>query len=101
MAITVIEVDTSAMARDVERLENDLKQLNNRMKEMFTSVQELDRMWDGPSNEEFNRQFQQDYKTCGDMCDTLRGLIDSMRYAKSEYEKCEQSIDGTIRSLRI
>ena len=101
MAITIIETDTSAMARDIEQLEERLRQLESHMKKMFTSVQELDAMWDGPSNEEFNRQFQQDYRMCEEMCGILRELIGSLRHARTEYEKCEQNVDGMIRSLRI
>lgn len=101
MAITVIETNTSTMARDIESLENKLKQIESQMKKMFTSIEELDKMWDGPSNAEFNRQFQQDYRMCEEMCGILRELINSLRHAKSEYEKCERNVEGVIQALRI
>lgn len=101
MAITVIEVNTATMARDIESLENYLRQVEERMKSMFSSIRELDSMWDGPSNEEFNRQFQLDYAMCEEMCSILSELIESLVHAKIEYEKCERNVEGVIRAIRI
>lgn len=101
MAITVIEVNTNVMARDIESLDNKLRQIKSRMKSMFTSIQELDSMWDGPSNEEFNRQFQLDYGMCEELCTILSELIESLTHAKSEYEKCERNVEGVIQAIRI
>ena len=101
MAITEIEINTSTLGTDIETLETTLGQLEIQVEAMFTSVSELDRMWDGPANDAFNQQFRLDYQICVAMCQTLKELIESLRYAKGEYEKCEQSIDGLIRSIQI
>lgn len=101
MAITIIEVNTATMARDIEALENRLRETEKHMKSMFTSIKELDSMWDGPSNAEFNRQFQLDYLLCEEMCSILRELINSLRHAKSQYEICERAVESTIQAMRI
>jgi WXG100 family type VII secretion target len=101
LAISEIEMNTSTLAGDIESLEGLVTSLRNQMKKMFQSVDELDRMWDGPANAAFNQQFQADYKTCEEMCKTLTDLIGSLRHAGEEYDKCEQNIDSMIRSIPI
>lgn len=101
MAVNEIEMNTSTLAGDIENLEGLVKQLEAQMKKMFQSVEELDRMWDGPANAAFNEQFQSDYRTCEGMCATLTELIGSLRHAGEEYDKCEQNIDSIIRAIPV
>lgn len=101
MAITEIEINTSTLGKDIESLETTVGQLEKQIEKMFGSIEELDKMWDGPANAAFTQQFQIDYQTCVEMCQILRELIDSLQHAKEEYEKCEQSVDGLIRSIQI
>lgn len=101
MAINEIEISTAALQGDIEALETTLSQLEIEMKSMFQSVGELDRMWDGPANDAFNQQFLADHQTCQAMCETLRELIESLRHARTEYDKCEQNIDSMIRMVAV
>ncbi len=101
MAINEIEMNTSTLAGDIESLESLVTDLESQMKKMFGSITELDRMWDGPANAAFNQQFQIDYQSCEEMCRVLRELIGSLKYAREEYDKCEQNIDTVIRSIHV
>ncbi len=101
MAINEIEMNTNTLAKDIEDLEELLLSLEGQIEEMFQAVKELDGMWSGPAHDAFIEQFQWDYQSSKDMCHILRELIDSLRHAGEEYDKCEQNINSVIGSLRI
>lgn len=96
-----IEMDTSVLYRDIEELEDRAADLENLVKNIFNSMEELDRMWDGPANDEFSRQFQKDYQFCEGMCKILRQWIQSLKYAGQEYDNCEYSVSSVIRSVDV
>lgn len=101
MAVNEIEMNTSTLSGDIEALEKLVTELEAQMKKMFGSITELDQMWDGPANTAFNQQFQLDYQSCEAMCKVLRELIDSLKHAREEYDRCEENIDSVIRAINI
>ena len=46
-------------------------------------------------------QFQKDRGICDEMCKLLREMIDSLKFARGEYDKCEQRVDAIVRSVRV
>lgn len=101
MAINEIEVNTSLMSADTEKLRTTVAQIQTNLGGMFESVNELDQMWDGPANEAFNRQFRMDHDTCRDLCKILLNLIESIEHARNEYDKCEAAIHSLINSIHL
>ncbi len=89
MAIKEIEQNTDRLSDDIIRLEEEKAVLEKSIDAMFDAVKNLDTMWDGPANEAFRAQFQTDYQTCLEMNKTLGILIEKLRKAKEEYDKCE------------
>ena len=96
-----ITVDTAALTGDIEELQNALLEVRRQLREMFEQVAELDTMWDGPANQEFNRQFFNDYENSRELCDTVESIIQCMQYAKEQYNICENEVNGIVASINI
>ncbi|MDO5131595.1 MAG: WXG100 family type VII secretion target [Eubacteriales bacterium] len=101
MAIKEIEQNTDLLSDDIIRLEEAKDALESAVDAMFDAVKNLDTMWNGPANAAFNAQFQADYQTCREMNRTLGLLIEKLRNARSEYDKCESEVESLIREIRI
>lgn len=101
MAGTEIATNTDTMGADIDVLEAALKNARDQLDKMFTEINELDTMWDGPANSEFNAQFAIDYETGKALCDTIESIIESVRNARTEYIKCENEVSGIISSIKI
>ena len=62
MANQEITVNTDTLASDIAELTSRLNMARRMLTDMFAQIQELDAMWDGPANNEFNRQFANDHE---------------------------------------
>ncbi len=101
MEIKEITVDTAILAADVNELQEALAIVEDRLKKMFDHVTELDTMWDGPANEEFNRQFADDHENSREMCKTVQSIIDNMQYAREQYDICENEVNSIISAIGV
>ena len=96
-----IEVDITTLEQDVKTLEEALKSVEKDMSGMFDSVAALNTMWDGPANEAFVQQFEIDHQVFGNLCTTIREIIDSIENAKDAYRKCENNVSDEINRIKI
>lgn len=101
MAGVFIEVDTQQLERDKEAVKERLQQVQQALKKVYAQVEELDAMWDGPANIVFRQQFASDREEFETMCKEVESLIESLTYAKWEYEKCENQVNAAIAAIRI
>lgn len=99
--MTEITVDTVTLSGDIEELQNSLSGIRRQLNEMFEQVAELDAMWDGPANAEFNRQFTNDYENSKELCNTVESIIQCMQYAREQYNLCENEVNGIVASINI
>lgn len=96
-----IEVDIATLGQDIGELKEVLNSIRRDMQSMFESVRELDRMWEGPSNAAFNRQFDMDWRMMEVVCKAVEGVIDGMGNAKNSYLKCEMDVKMEVDQIRI
>jgi WXG100 family type VII secretion target len=96
-----IAVNTSTLASDIETLQEQLDMVKKDINDMYGAVQTLDSMWDGPANEAFKTQFRQDYKDMQELCKTVQQIIKCMKYAKKEYNVCENEVNDIVASIQI
>ena len=101
MKFNEITIDTALLAGDISSLKEALTAARERLKEIFEQVTELDAMWDGPANEEFVRQFGIDHENAVEMCNTVDALIQSMEFAKQEYDRCDAEINDIVGAIAI
>ena len=96
-----ITVNTSALAGDINGLRDVLANARAQLEEMFGQVRELDTMWDGPANGEFNRQFNNDYENAKKLCETVESMINCMEFARNQYDLCESEVGSIVSAIAI
>lgn len=101
MAIKEIAVNTSTLTNDIYALQNALASARAQLDGMFNQVAELDAMWDGPANQEFNQQFGNDYENAKNLCKTVDSIIECMGFARDQYNTCENEVNGIVSAITI
>ena len=101
MANQEITVNTDTLASDIAELTSRHNMARRMLTDMFAQIQELDAMWDGPANNEFNRQFANDHENAKGLCQTVESLINCMEYAKEQYNSCENQVNGIVSAINI
>lgn len=101
MAIKEIAVNTSTLMNDIDELQTTLASARAQLDDMFNQMAELDTMWDGPANEEFNRQFRNDYENAKNLCKTIESLLECMKFAKNQYNTCENEVNDIVSAITI
>lgn len=101
MANQEITINTDSLASDISELERTLATARKMLDDMFSQIQELDAMWEGPANEIFNRQFANDYENAKGLCATVQSLAACMQYAKEQYNSCENQVNGIVSAIKI
>lgn len=96
-----IAVNTGTLVSDIAALQNAIQAAEKSLNNMFKEVQELDAMWDGPANQEFNRQFAIDHENTKTLCETVRSLAECMEYAKGQYDSCENQVHSIVDAISI
>lgn len=101
MANQEITINTDTLASDIAELNSALETARRTLSDMFTQIQELDAMWEGPANDEFNKQFANDHENAKGLCATVESLIACMEYAREQYNSCENQVNGIVSAIRI
>ena len=101
MAIDKIEINTEALNRDIEVLEEKLANTNADIKDLYNNISELNTMWKGSANNAFNTQFNNDMNIMLEISSTLKEYIKSLKDARKTYVSCENSVNDTVKSLDI
>ncbi|MCI9181270.1 MAG: hypothetical protein HFG50_14950 [Lachnospiraceae bacterium] len=101
MAVREIAVNTATLARDTAQLTTLLVRLEKDKAKMVQEIQELNRMWQGPSNQAFNDQFKTDCTSLDNLCRTIREMIGAMENAKREYDQCDNRVNALVSALKI
>lgn len=101
MEVKEISVNTAALSKDIAQLRALLLQLEKDRQNVNQEIQELNAMWQGPSNQAFNAQFQTDCMSLERLCKTIREMIQALEHAKSEYELCDNQVNGLVNAMKI
>lgn len=96
-----IGVNPQTLNSQTDSIQRELNRIREDIEKMYDAVRALDVMWDGPASESFKIQFNMDNIAMGQLCDTIQSILDSMKYAKDEYEKCEENVNSIISSIRV
>lgn len=101
MSAKEIAVNTFSLAGDISELRETLSNAKTQLEDMFNQIKELDAMWDGPANAEFNQQFSNDYENAKNICATVESLLACIEFAQNEYNSCENEVNSVVSAISI
>lgn len=96
-----LRIDIDAMRSEASEIKSINNDIMNDFNQLFEELQMLDNMWDGPANEAFSLQVQQDKEFCCEFSKSIAECASHLEKALNEYGKCENEIFSYIRSLNI
>lgn len=97
----MIEINISILKKDIEDMQAEIQEVRKYMGLAYEAVDQLDAMWDGPANMEFNKAFKSDRTAMVELCKMVDHLINYMENARDEYTKCEATVSAAIDGIRI
>lgn len=101
MASNYIKVSTGALKSDASELKNQAETAKSKLAEMKHGIEVLDRMWDGPANVAFTKQFNIDYELFIDICANVSKFASDLERAAKEYDRCEDSVMDVVKAIRV
>lgn len=100
-AISRLEIETRRLQSDIDSLRTQLKNMSQTGDEMMAGIQALSAMWEGESKDAFTVQFQTDYETLKSMETVIEELIQTLEYAKQQYDTCENTVSSIVSAIRV
>ncbi len=101
MTVNEIEINTGMLNRTISDMRGDMEIIKKSAEDIYTEIQELDAMWDGPANQAFQTQFNADRNGFLTMCNQIEAYIRKMELAKNEYDKCENKVEMLIHTIKV
>ena len=101
MATDRIVIQTDQLQGTIDHLEEMLEDARTQLSELYDVVQEQNSMWEGPANLAFQQQFAADEQAAMDLCQMLGRFLQSMKYARASYDRCEQDLIEAARRIRV
>jgi len=96
-----IAADTEVLMGDIRELEKKLGESRTQLNKMVSSVNDLSAMWQGTAHTAFVSQFENDRQMTEELFETVNSIIESMTFAKKEYDICEVEIEEIVASIGI
>ena len=101
MAVNYIQADTNYLNVTINDMNTDFRGLTGLVDGIYQDMKELDAMWDGPANDAFNVQFENDRQDFLELCKEIQKYIEKVDLAKKEYNNCESKVADIVNSIRI
>lgn len=91
----------SSFKGNIEDYDRGYRQLVRDFEAVVTHMRTLNGMWTGEAHDALMQRFERDRNTTQEMIDYMRQLLDDLKYANTEYIKCENTVAGIVDSIRI
>lgn len=96
-----IEISTDKLSSDIVRMQEHLDGLTKAKEQIYSQLEELSAMWEGPAKKTFALQTLRDQMVLNALLNNLNHLIECMEYAKSQYNRCREDVNSKIASIRL
>jgi len=99
--ISLIEVDTAQLGRDIQQLQSTLRQTREHIETLRARMDEMNEMWEGPANRTMRQRFQRDHAQMLALCGSVESLLQTLESIRQAYDTCENNVRGVVDALRI
>lgn len=100
-AISVIEINTEQLDRDIQRLREKLSQTRTHINRLKDRMDAMNKMWEGTANQAVRQRFQRDHQNMLNLCEMLEELIQTLESIRQSYDSCENHVRSAVDALRI
>ena len=100
MADSIIEVNTVSLKSDVETMQGCIKSLRTATGKLQSTANQLGNMWEGNAKKAFMAAVQDDLKRLEILIATMEKFTGKTDDSRTEYEKCESTVDQIIASIQ-
>ena len=97
----IIEIETDRLNADISTMRHELEELRNAQTQVYSSLENLRSMWEGPAQMTFYMQTETDRMMLQGLFRNINNLIECMEYAKSEYTRCTDEVLEKIAGIRL
>lgn len=96
-----IRIEESMLSNDIRAFEEAISRFTQNHYQMVQKADELHAVWTGASKEAFVAQYQADCELLNELRNLLIEMQEAMKYALTEYERCDQDIEAVAIGIRI
>ncbi|MCI9332982.1 MAG: hypothetical protein HFG05_12585 [Oscillibacter sp.] len=100
-AISRIEINTVQLNNDIKHLRTTLSQTRTHMESLRAKMDDMNNMWEGPTNLAMRQRFQGDHERMLALCASLEGLIQTLESIRQSYDTCESNVRSAVDALRV
>ena len=101
MAITKIEVNTSTLKSDVDKFRSEIQGLKGDVTKLRETSNQLSSMWDGIAKQATVAAVNDDIGRLELLIKAIEEFTNATDTARSNYDRCEQSVGSIVSSLRV
>lgn len=96
MAINV-KADPDTMASMITSYRNQLSILKTAVQTMYTGIEDLNAVWEGPRHDDFVQLYAQGHESMLNLNKALEAYLDSLEKARRLYDDCESQVGAIIQ----
>ncbi|MCR4691228.1 MAG: WXG100 family type VII secretion target [Lachnospiraceae bacterium] len=96
-----IKVNTRTLKKDRDDIKKDISVVRKKIDAMRQDVEQLNKMWSGEANAEFNKAFIGDIKKLENLCKMLDDIVNYETTAVTEYDTCENKVEQLVSSISV
>lgn len=92
-----IKVSTEEMRQVAGVFANTINEWQVQKDRIWTLLTELDEMWDGDANEQFNALAAADKPKFDELVNVMQAYCDALNRAAQTYDEAENTVSGIVR----
>ena len=97
----VIANNLSSFKNHIEDFEKGYRDLVNDFESFVNHITALNGMWTGEAHDAFMNRFDQDKAEVENMLDYIKEIHAALKYADTEYSRCEREVAGFINEINV
>lgn len=96
-----VKVNTVTMKNEAAQLREIKNDLAESFKKLYTDLDAMDSMWEGPAKDAFTASVQEDKLMCDKFYAEIEEFIVQMEDAAGAYEKCENEVYDFLSKINV
>lgn len=91
----------STFKNNIEDYDRGYRDLVRDFEAVTSHMKALNSMWTGEAHDALMQRFERDRGITKDMIDYMKQILDDLRFANTEYTKCENTVAGIVDSIKV